>query len=89
MKKNARAELLDHMSASPKVINSPEPLTEKSFWVVMKAHTWDSITTMHGISLMCSDEGPHRFIPVFNTREQAVAWAGSDEHVVKATTNFN
>jgi hypothetical protein len=32
------------------------------------------------------EDGPHRFIPVFNTREQAVAWAGSDEHVYAMTT---
>lgn len=64
-----------------------KPITEQSFWVVMKAHTWDSVTTAHGVPLICPNEGPHRFIPVFNTREQAVAWAGSDEHVVKVTTN--
>lgn len=58
-----------------------------ALWAVMKAHAWDSITTAHGIPLMCPDQGPHRFIPVFNTREQAVAWAGSDDHVAMLMPN--
>lgn len=61
--------------------------TRSEFWAVMKAHAWDSITTAHGIPLMCPPEGPHRFIPVFTTREQAVAWAGDDEHVVMLVQN--
>jgi hypothetical protein len=61
--------------------------TGSALWAVMKAHAWDSITTAHGIPLMCPPEGPHRFIPVFNTREQAVAWAGSDEHVAMLMSN--
>lgn len=57
-----------------------------ALWAVMKAHAWDSITA-HGFPLQCPTEGPHRFIPVFNTREQAVAWAGSDEHVAMLMPN--
>ena len=53
----------------------------------MKALAWDSITTAHGNPLMCPPEGPHLFIPVFTTREQAVAWAGSDEHVAMMLPN--
>lgn len=56
--------------------------TGSALWAVMKAHTWGSISA-HGFPLQCPPEGPHRFIPVFNTREQAVAWDGSDEHVAK------
>lgn len=29
-------------------------------------------------------EGPQHFIPVFDTREQAVAWSGNDETHVYA-----
>lgn len=29
-------------------------------------------------------DGPHHFIPVFDTREQAVAWAANDETHVYA-----
>ena len=51
-----------------------------ALWAVMKAHAWDSITAQ-GYPLMSPPEGPQRFIPVFETREQAIAWADSDEHV--------
>ena len=30
-------------------------------------------------------EGPHGFIPIFFTREQAVAWAGGDEHIARGS----
>ena len=50
------------------------------FWAVMKAHTWNNITVAD-IPMQAPAEGPQRFIPVFDTREQAVKWAGSDEHV--------
>ncbi len=52
----------------------------KYFWVVMKAHGWESLSVA-GIALQTPEEGPHRLIPVFNTYEQAVKWAGTDEHV--------
>jgi hypothetical protein len=49
-------------------------------WAVMRAHTWERIT-VNGLMLKPPPEGPHRFIPLFETRDQAIAWAGSDEHV--------
>lgn len=52
----------------------------RRFWCVMKAHGWDGLTVA-GIPMQAPKEGPQRFIPVFDTREQAVAWAGTDEHV--------
>ena len=55
----------------------PQP---KTLWAVMKAYGWGSITA-GSFPLTCPPEGPHKFIPVFNTREQAVAWAGSDAGV--------
>jgi hypothetical protein len=54
-------------------------------WAVMKAHAWSSLTVA-GIEMTSPAEGPQRFIPVFETREQAVAWAGSEEHVVLLST---
>jgi hypothetical protein len=71
-------------TAAPSV-EVPRPCS--ALWVVMKALAWDSITTAHGNPLMCPPEGPHLFIPVFTTREQAVAWAGSDEHVAMMLPN--
>lgn len=72
------------MTAPLKTIESPEP--PAALWAVMKAHTWDSLEAA-GFPLRSPLEGPHRFIPVFNTREQAVAWAGSEEHVAMLTPN--
>lgn len=57
-----------------------------ALWAVMRAHGFGSIT-VYGVPLSCPSEGPQRFIPVFNTREQAVAWAGSDEHVEMLSPN--
>jgi hypothetical protein len=46
----------------------------------MKAYDW-SMVTGDGLRFYPPPEGPHRFIPLFNTREQAVAWAGSEDLV--------
>jgi hypothetical protein len=51
-------------------------------WVVHKALPWKAVKTENGILLTSPEEGPHRFIPVFNTREQAVKWNNdSDDDV--------
>ena len=60
----------------------PKPTPSKRLWAVMKAHSWDKLSVL-GHPLLSPAEGPQRFIPVFDTREQAVQWAGSDEHVVE------
>lgn len=52
----------------------------KTLWAVMKAHSWASLS-IGGVELAAPEDGPCRFIPVFDTREKAVAWAGSDENV--------
>ena len=52
----------------------------RRYWCVMKAHGWDCLTVA-GIPMQAPKEGPQHFIPVFDTREQAVAWAGTEEHV--------
>ena len=58
-----------------------------ALWVVMKAQPWDALSVGAGWPLRAPDEGPHRFLPVFNTREQAVKWAGGDDHVVMVVPN--
>jgi hypothetical protein len=57
---------------------SKAPIT--TLWAVMKAYGFDTIM-VDGVPIQCPPDGPQRYIPVFNTREQAVAWAKSDEHV--------
>lgn len=53
----------------------------KVMWAVMMACKWDSIITM-GCPLQCPSDGPQRFIPVFDTKEQAIKWNGSDKNIV-------
>jgi len=53
-----------------------KPSTEATapvLYVVMKAYSWSSVTA-GGMPMMSPPEGPQRFMPVFNSREQAVAW---------------
>jgi hypothetical protein len=64
------------------------PICSGVMWVVMKAHTWENIEVM-GMSIRPPPDGPQRFIPMFDTREQAVAWDGSDEHVVMVADATN
>jgi hypothetical protein len=54
-------------------------------WAVMLAYSWDAVTA-GGFRVAAPPGGPHRFIPLFETREQAVAWAGSEEHVMEVAT---
>ena len=55
----------------------------RRFWCVMKAHGWQNLS-VSGIAMAAPKEGPQHFIPVFDTREQAVAWSGNDETHVYA-----
>ncbi len=52
----------------------------RRFWCVMKAHGWNNVSVA-GIAMQSPPNGPQHFIPVFDTREQAVAWAQTEEHV--------
>jgi hypothetical protein len=58
---------------------------QKRMWAVMKAHSWGSIE-VGGHPLAFPKDGPHKFVPLFNTKRQAVRFAGSDEHVYEVST---
>ena len=63
-------------------------VSEYPLWAVMLAHTFEkSLTGPMGLPVRAPAEGPHGFIPLFFTREQAVAWAGGDEQVAELTPN--
>ncbi len=63
-------------------------VSEYPLWAVMLAHTFEkSMKGPLGIPVHAPKEGPHGFIPLFFTREQAVAWAGGDEHIAELTPN--
>ena len=57
----------------------PAVIAKKRYWVVMKAHTWDSLTVLNGIPIQAPPDGPQRFIPVFDSMEQAAAWANAGD----------
>ena len=47
-------------------------------WAIMKAYKWRSLT-IGGIELAAPADGPQQFIPIFETRDQAVKFADGDE----------
>lgn len=56
-------------------------------FAVMKAHKWSAVHIAGDVPLAAPDNGPQRFIPIFDTREQAVAFTEGDEtHIVKLET---
>lgn len=56
------------------------------FWLVLRAYNWSAVT-VGAVPLAASPDGPCRFVPVFETREQAIAFeGGSDAHVIEAAT---
>ena len=51
-------------------------------WAVFKAYSWSSITlsAYNGtLALSTPAEGPQRFIPLFDTKEQALAFTNGDD----------
>lgn len=58
------------------------------FWLVMKLHKWSSLETSFGAPLTFQGEGyPSHFMPVFDTRKEAVDWCDGDEtHVYEVAT---
>ena len=57
---------------------STEP-APRSYFAVMKLHRFDRLLLTNGIRLATGDDGPHGFIPVFDTRDQAVKFCNGDE----------
>lgn len=54
-------------------------------WCVMKAFAYPGIE-ISGYKIPHPQDGPQRFIPVFNTREEAVKWNGSEDCVRELET---
>ena len=56
----------------PELTESDEatPKSLAKLFVIMKAYKFESLEAM-GLALNPPPDGPHRFIPVFNTLEQA------------------
>lgn len=64
--------------------NGETGILNKNRFAVMKLYNWNSVS-VGGVELSAPIDGisPQHFIPVFNTREQAVSWAGGDENVME------
>lgn len=64
--------------------NDKTGIPKKNRFAVMKLYNWSSLS-VNGIKLSApiDDKGPQFFTPVFETREQAVSWAGGDENVME------
>lgn len=55
-------------------------------WGVMKGYGWDSIAII-GVTIRPPIDGPQRFIPLFDTKEQALKFTNGDEtHLVEMET---
>ncbi len=54
----------------------------QTLWCVMKVSKWSSLTVFNNIPLNSPSGGPSGFIPIFNTKEEAIIWDnGSEEYV--------
>jgi len=49
-----------------------------AMFAIMKALSWDALS-VGGFPLQCPPEGPHKFIPVFDTWEQASEWIADQD----------
>jgi hypothetical protein len=62
----------------------PDPATApatKTLWAVMRAHEWSALEA-NGIPLTSPVDGPQRFIPVFDSQEQAAEWASDGDTIL-------
>jgi len=56
-------------------------------WAVMKAYGWNSIE-IPGVNIIPPPNGPQRFIPLFDTRKQALAFTDGDESNLQEMETF-
>ena len=48
-------------------------------WAVFRAYPWSSLEVLGSMPLMAPKDGPQRFIPLFDTRDQALEFTGGDD----------
>lgn len=56
-------------------------------WVVMKAYPWSALDTNIGFTIsMAKGPGlPTRFLPVFESKEDAISWGADDDDIMQVT----
>ena len=69
--------MTDDTTPQDDAAKSPES-TGSTLWVICRAWPFSAITA-NGVSLTVDPGEPTRFMPVFETREQAVKWYGKDD----------
>ena len=55
-------------------------MSANTLYAVMRACTWPSVE-VNGIPLTQPKDGPQRYIPVFDTQEQAIEWAQDGDRI--------
>jgi hypothetical protein len=55
-------------------------MSETNLYCVMRACSWQSVE-VNGIPLTSPPNGPQRYIPVFDTQEQAIEWAEDGDRI--------
>ena len=67
-----------------KTITDDKEEKPQTFWLVMKLQKWSSLETSLGRPLACHGEGyPSHFMPVFDSRKEAIDWCDGNETYVK------
>jgi len=59
--------------------------TKSKCWVVMEVYKWEYLTVLGNLSLMAPSDGPDGFMPIFDSRAEAIAWSGSEENIRECT----
>lgn len=52
-------------------------------WAVMKAYPFSALLIWDTVPVSSAPGEPQRFIPVFNTKEEALAWGGTEDNIFK------
>lgn len=55
-------------------------MTQSTLYAVMRAISWDGVEA-GGHQMKAPPDGPQRFIPVFDTEDQAIAWANDGDAI--------
>lgn len=63
-------------------------MSTQTRYALMIACPWDTLT-INGVAMPTPATGPQRFIPVFDTQEQAVEWGSDGDTIIPITTAPN
>ena len=61
----------------------PPASAGSTLWEISRAWPFSAMTAKNGIRIKVDCGEPTRFMPVFETREQAVKWYGKDDESIQ------